>query len=78
MLIAKIQIVTCNEIGPENVFHCQCLAFRDANQLCIRAAVANLWHACPKWHVRRFYVAHHVFEIYQKIMTELHIFESLQ
>ena len=37
-------------------------------------AVANLWHACPKWHARRFYVARHVLEIYQKIMTESDIF----
>jgi len=22
-----------------------------------RAALANLWHACPKWHTRRFCVA---------------------
>ena len=35
-------------------------------------AVTNLWHACPKWHARRFYVACHVIEIYQEIMMDLY------
>jgi len=28
-----------------------------SQEVSARAALANLWHACPKWHARRFCVA---------------------
>ena len=54
------------------------LQLRFAMDQCTSAAVANLWHACPKWHARRFYVARHVLKIYQEIIDESYILKRLQ
>ena len=48
--------------------------YNTAHYIVAIPAVANLWHACPKWHVRRFQVARQVYEIYPEIVAESYFF----